>query len=102
MNDGKDLTTAAAAELPVAPPPLCLNCGAFVGGRFCQACGQRHDPHVHTVGHFLSEATEDLTHADSRLWSTLFALLCKPGYLTREFFAGRRPLSPAGATLPGC
>ena len=35
-------------------------------------------------------ATEDLTHADSRLWRTLAALLFKPGHLTREFLAGRR------------
>ena len=69
---------------------VCLNCGATILGRYCSACGQRRDPHVHTVGHFLQEATEDLTHADSRVWQTLFALLFKPGYLTREFFAGRR------------
>ncbi|HUE48105.1 MAG TPA: DUF3667 domain-containing protein, partial [Steroidobacteraceae bacterium] len=35
-------------------------------------------------------ACEDLTHADSRLWRTLNALLFKPGYLTREFLSGRR------------
>lgn len=82
---------AATAESTVAAaPPLCLNCGTVVAGRYCQSCGQRHDPQVHTVGHFLREATEDLTHADSRVWGTLFALLFKPGYLTREFFAGRR------------
>jgi len=40
--------------------------------------------------HFSREATEDLTHADSRLWRTLFALLFKPGFLTREFLEGRR------------
>jgi hypothetical protein len=81
-NDGD--RPAAVAQ------PQCLNCGAIVAGRFCQRCGQRHDPHVHTVRHFLREATEDLTHADSRVWSTLFALLFKPGFLTREFFAGKR------------
>jgi hypothetical protein len=35
-------------------------------------------------------AAEDLTHADSRLWRTLAALMLKPGFLTREFIAGRR------------
>jgi hypothetical protein len=35
-------------------------------------------------------AAEDLTHADSRLWRTLAALLFRPGYLTRELLAGRR------------
>jgi hypothetical protein len=68
----------------------CLNCGAALGGPFCAACGQRDEPVVHTVGHFLREATESVTHADSRLWRTLGALLARPGFLTREFFAGRR------------
>jgi hypothetical protein len=42
------------------------------------------------VGHFASEAFESITHADSRLWRTLWFLLAKPGRLTREFFEGRR------------
>jgi hypothetical protein len=40
--------------------------------------------------HFTQVATEDLTHADSRLWHTLAALLFRPGRLTREFLDGRR------------
>jgi hypothetical protein len=36
------------------------------------------------------ETFETLTHADSRLWRTLRALLTRPGMLTREYFAGRR------------
>jgi hypothetical protein len=76
---------AAAAET------LCANCGAPLAGRYCSACGQRHHDHpVHHFWHFVSEATEDLTHADSRLWRTLIALLFRPGYLTREFLEGRR------------
>ena len=31
-----------------------------------------------------------ISHTDSRLWRTLAALLLRPGYLTREFLAGRR------------
>jgi len=71
-------------------PPTCANCGASVPGRFCGRCGQRVQHEIHSVWHFTQEATEDLTHADSRLWSTMFALLFKPGFLTREFLAGRR------------
>jgi Protein of unknown function (DUF3667) len=74
----------------VKPPPTCANCGAAVPGRFCGRCGQRLEHEQPSVLHFLREAIEDLTHADSRLWSTLGALLFKPGFLTREFVAGRR------------
>ena len=80
------------ALLPTAgSTPLCANCGAPLAGKYCSECGQRHHDHpVHHFGHFVSEATEDLTHADSRLWQTLRALLFRPGFLTREFLEGRR------------
>jgi len=69
---------------------VCANCGATVSGHYCASCGQRVGHAVHSLWHFLSEVAEDLTHADSRLWRTLSALLFKPGCLTNEFIAGRR------------
>src|SRR4249920_3115859 len=72
------------------PPPECANCGAPLSGRYCAACGQRHEPHIHSVAHFAAEGFESISHADSRLWRTLWYLLARPGFLTREFFAGRR------------
>jgi hypothetical protein len=77
-------------QLPAPPSPSCENCGAPLSGEYCAACGQRHEPHVHSLGHFAGEAFESITHADSRLWRTLGYLLAKPGRLTREFFDGRR------------
>jgi len=69
---------------------VCANCGAPLASAYCGACGQRHEPHVHTLGHFAGEAFESITHADSRLWRTLWYLLARPGRLTREFFEGKR------------
>jgi Protein of unknown function (DUF3667) len=98
-------TAPAAALQSAAPQPAaqpapvpggalaaarCENCGAALSGRYCAACGQRAEPPVHSLWHFMQVAAEDLTHADSRLWRTLAALLFRPGYLTREFLAGRR------------
>jgi hypothetical protein len=91
-----------AGQAPAAPAPgstalpatlsaqRCENCGNEVVQRYCGACGQRLDPPVHSLWHFSQLAAEDLTHADSRLWRTLLALLFKPGHLTAEFLAGRR------------
>ncbi|HUO20751.1 MAG TPA: hypothetical protein VMU44_13355, partial [Steroidobacteraceae bacterium] len=58
------------AAVPAAPTaaPLCENCGAALTGRYCAACGQRREPPVHSLWHFLTVAFEDVTHADSRLW----------------------------------
>jgi hypothetical protein len=77
-------------ELPPPQTLICANCHAALNGEFCAACGQRHEPHIHTVAHFASEAFESISHADSRLWRTLWYLFARPGFLTREFFAGRR------------
>ena len=70
--------------------PQCANCGTPVRGHFCGHCGQKLADPVHSLRHFRAEALEDLTHADSRLWRTLIALLFRPGFLTREFLDGRR------------
>jgi hypothetical protein len=68
----------------------CANCGAMVMGSYCSACGQRRVRHVLSVGEFLREAAEVLTHADSRLWRTFIPLLARPGFLTQEYLRGRR------------
>jgi hypothetical protein len=83
-------TSGTAQHAPVTSARQCDNCGASVAGNYCSHCGQRFEHHVHSVLHFTREVTEDLTHADSRLWSTILALLFKPGFLTREFLNGRR------------
>ncbi|MFZ1906803.1 MAG: DUF3667 domain-containing protein [Steroidobacteraceae bacterium] len=83
-------STALRAVTPAPAVPRCDNCGANVPGRFCGTCGQRLEPPIHSLWHFIGVATEDVTHADSRLWRTLAALLFMPGFLTREFLQGRR------------
>ena len=101
MNDGPDYSNRGGplADAPggmVARPAVthgesnCANCGAPLTGKFCSNCGQRREHEIHSIWHFTQEATEDLTHADSRLWSTMSALMFKPGLLTCEFLAGRR------------
>jgi hypothetical protein len=86
----RPVSVVSAPELPAAQTLYCANCGTPLGGEYCNHCGQRHEPHVHTLAHFASEAFESITHADSRLWRTLWLLFSRPGFLTREFFAGHR------------
>ena len=90
--------TISSPPVPVVSPPeppqaltlVCANCHTTLTGEYCAACGQRHEPHIHTVAHFAGEAFESISHADSRVWRTLWYLITRPGFLSREFFEGRR------------
>src|SRR5687767_12691350 len=68
----------------------CLNCGATVYGRYCHVCGQEnvipHDSFLHMVKHFFY----DITHFDSKFFDTAHHLIRKPGFLSKEYLAGRR------------
>lgn len=73
----------------------CLNCGAPLQGAFCAACGQRAVPPNPTVTELAGDAWQELSGYDGRIAATIRGLL-RPGYLTREYIAGRRAryLSP--------
>lgn len=68
----------------------CANCGAHATGRYCPECGQETTLALPTARQFLREAAGRYVALDGRLWRTLFALLFRPGFLTRAYFAGRR------------
>jgi hypothetical protein len=68
----------------------CRNCGAEAPGAYCPACGQETTVEMPTARKFLRDAAGRYVALDGRLWRTLQALLFRPGFLTREYFAGRR------------
>ncbi|MBV9962036.1 MAG: DUF3667 domain-containing protein [Parafilimonas sp.] len=68
----------------------CLNCGAIVNGRFCSNCGQENLDTRESFGHLLSHFFADVTHYDSKFLTTIKYLLFKPGFLSRQYFAGKR------------
>ena len=79
-----------ATETIPANADICRNCGAPAPGKFCASCGQETYTRLPTLRKFMHDATGRLVSLDSRLWRTLFALVAKPGFLTREYFDGRR------------
>lgn len=68
----------------------CLNCGATVEERYCTRCGQENLELRESFGHLFRHFFEDLTHYDSKLFITIKDLILKPGFLTKEYLAGRR------------
>jgi len=68
----------------------CANCGELLKGEFCHHCGQSVHSVLKPVHHTVEEVVETVLHVDSRILHTLPALFLKPGFLTLEYFAGRR------------
>lgn len=69
----------------------CPSCGAAFTGPWCAACGERRlRPELLGLRHFAGEAWGSLTDTDGRLLRSLWALLRRPGELTRAWWIGRR------------
>lgn len=58
-------------------------------GNFCANCGQRNTTRLVSVHRMAAEALEDQFSLNSALPRTLIGLLFRPGFLTREYLAGR-------------
>ena len=68
----------------------CANCGTPAPDNYCPACGQNTRERLPTFRQFMREATGRYIAYDGKFWKTLAALLFRPGFLTREYLAGRR------------
>ena len=68
----------------------CANCGASMQGEFCHACGQSIHSVLKPMHHMVEETVETVLHIDGRIVHTLPPLLLKPGFLTLEYFSGKR------------
>ena len=76
-----------------AQPPgtmHCLNCGTTLTGKFCIDCGQPARLKPLSVLSLLRELIEDIWDVDSKAWRSLMPLMFRAGFLTNEYFAGRR------------
>jgi hypothetical protein len=79
------MTTTAAPSLT-----SCTNCGA-PSSDYCVRCGERQPGHHDlSVGHFAHDVVHEFVHVDSKLFRTLRDVIAKPGFLTEEYFAGRK------------
>ena len=79
-----------ASHVIPAAPRSCLNCKTPMQGPFCYQCGQHERVSVRHFGLLLRDIIHDVFEMDSRLVRTLKPLLFRPGFLTIEYFAGRR------------
>jgi hypothetical protein len=82
-----------AQDAAQALPTVCPNCAAAYqpDALFCHSCGQeRQSVRSLTMGRFAVNALPDTLNVDGRFLPTLWLLLTKPGFLTREYMSHRR------------
>ena len=68
----------------------CLNCGTNFSGHYCPNCGQAVKEYDKPFGFIFYNFLGDFFAFDTRFFKALFALIARPGFLTKEYFAGRR------------
>lgn len=81
---------AATMPEPVAATRACQNCGTPLLGPHCYKCGQPVHGLVRHFSSIMGDFADSVLNIDARVFRTLWPLFGKPGYLSREYFEGRR------------
>lgn len=68
----------------------CLNCGKDYDGSYCPHCGQSHATHRITWGNFWRNFVMNGIGLQGTLPHTIIELFYRPGYLIRDYLAGKR------------
>lgn len=81
----------------------CPACGERLAGEYCHRCGEgRFDPASLSLRRFAAKTFQELIDLEhSKIFRTFRSLVLRPGFLTKEFLAGRRSpyLSPLKVVL---
>jgi len=82
--------STSPSSVPPSSGVTCTNCGATGPGEFCSECGQNRRHYQRALHRVVWDALSETFDLDSRLLASLVPLLFRPGFLSREFAAGRR------------
>ena len=90
MSDTTNPAVADEGMRPVPPQAVCQNCGTPLLGEHCYACGQPVKGLVRHFSSIIGDFLDSVLNIDARVFRTLWPLFSKPGYLSNEYFEGRR------------
>ena len=71
-------------------PTTCPNCGRDLEGAYCAACGQKVAPLNPTFHDLMHDIVHEFLHVDGKIFHSVRLLLTRPGFLSYEYFNGRR------------
>jgi len=84
------MSTAASTNNPEHNSNHCANCNTALLGPHCYSCGQPVKGMVRHFSSVIGDFFDTLLAFDSRTWKTVPSLFFRPGFLTSEYFSGRR------------
>ena len=67
----------------------CKNCDSLLFGQYCSNCGQNKEQHV-SFSDIKKDFLDDAFDYDARIFKTLKYLFTKPGFLTLQYWSGKR------------
>ncbi len=89
--EGRELAPDAAVATALAKPTLrCQNCNAVLLGKFCVACGQPNHSYAAPLLADIQDFFGNHFGFDTKFFRSVMPLLFRPGFLSREYSAGRR------------
>ncbi|MDE2234224.1 MAG: DUF4286 family protein [Gammaproteobacteria bacterium] len=90
-HDLAGIDSTATAVVPAAAVGLrCLNCGEALSGKFCANCGQQNHTHAAPLLGVINDFFGNHFGFDTKFFHSILPLLFRPGFLSREYSAGRR------------
>ncbi|WP_444887893.1 DUF3667 domain-containing protein [Microbulbifer sp. JMSA008] len=84
------MSTTASANHSAQKSNRCANCETELLGPHCYKCGQPVKGMVRHFSSIIGDFFDTLLAFDSRTWKTVPSLFFRPGFLTTEYFSGRR------------
>ena len=69
----------------------CVTCGEPLQETYCYKCGEKvFDRKELSLWNYSKEVAHQLTSLDAKIFKTIRLLVCRPGFLTKEYLMGRR------------
>lgn len=90
MPLAEGMVDAESANKSTDLSDTCLNCGSLLTGTYCSQCGQKNIPKRQTLGELFENFLGSFFSYESKFFKTIRYLLFRPGFLAKEYNAGRR------------